>query len=55
MKMVKKSNFPAKLCMTCARLFLWRKKWAKDWDAVRYCSKKCRTQGGRVKTDSLSD
>ncbi len=55
MKMVKKSNFPAKLCVTCARPFLWRKKWAKDWDEVRYCSKKCRSQGARGQTDSSSD
>jgi hypothetical protein len=22
--------------------FEWRKKWARDWDNVKYCSEKCR-------------
>ncbi|MEX3015689.1 DUF2256 domain-containing protein [Gymnodinialimonas hymeniacidonis] len=29
--------------MTCGRPFAWRKKWAKVWDEVRYCSDKCRS------------
>ena len=33
---------PDKICETCGRPFSWRKKWAKDWDRVRYCSKACR-------------
>ncbi|WP_373280635.1 DUF2256 domain-containing protein [Methylomonas koyamae] len=28
----------------CSRPFAWRKKWAKDWDAVKYCSTRCRNQ-----------
>ncbi|WP_347832117.1 DUF2256 domain-containing protein [uncultured Planktomarina sp.] len=55
MKMVKKSNFPAKICVTCVRPFLWRKKWAKNWDEVRYCSKKCRGQVASGRTSSSSD
>ena len=23
----------------------WRAKWAKNWDAVKYCSDACRTRG----------
>ncbi|WP_346343878.1 DUF2256 domain-containing protein [Gluconobacter kondonii] len=23
-------------------MFTWRKKWAKDWDQVRYCSEACK-------------
>ena len=42
MKMVKKSNLPSKVCLVCRLPFVWRKKWAKDWDDVLYCSKKCR-------------
>jgi hypothetical protein len=33
---------PDKLCATCGRRFAWRRKWADDWDAVRYCSTGCR-------------
>ena len=25
--------------------FGWRKKWARDWDSVRYCSDACRRRG----------
>jgi hypothetical protein len=42
-KMRKKSELPAKLCAVCARPFVWRKKWAKDWADVKYCSDRCRT------------
>ncbi len=31
-----------KICRTCGRAFAWRKKWEKDWDAVKYCSDACR-------------
>ncbi|MFZ4120637.1 MAG: DUF2256 domain-containing protein [Caulobacterales bacterium] len=40
-----KSNLPQKTCAACARLFTWRKKWARDWDHVKFCSDKCRTAG----------
>jgi hypothetical protein len=33
---------PDKICATCGRPFAWRKKWAKDWPSVRYCSKACK-------------
>ncbi|MBJ6372123.1 DUF2256 domain-containing protein [Sedimentitalea arenosa] len=39
--MRKKSDLPAKICATCGRPFTWRRKWAKDWETVRYCSKRC--------------
>lgn len=29
-------------CATCGRSFQWRRKWARDWDSVRYCSDGCR-------------
>lgn len=31
-----------KTCATCGRSFAWRAKWARDWDAVRHCSERCR-------------
>jgi hypothetical protein len=34
---------PEKTCATCGRRLEWRKKWARDWDHVRYCSDRCRT------------
>ncbi|TFH68728.1 DUF2256 domain-containing protein [Gammaproteobacteria bacterium LSUCC0057] len=41
-----KPNLPSKLCPVCQRPFNWRKKWAKVWDEVRYCSQRCRGQRG---------
>lgn len=34
-----------KICASCGRAFEWRKKWARDWDQVRYCSAACRGHG----------
>jgi hypothetical protein len=42
--MPKKEHLPTKLCAACGRPFAWRKKWAKNWDDVRYCSDRCRNQ-----------
>ncbi|MBU3733303.1 MAG: DUF2256 domain-containing protein [Candidatus Fonsibacter sp.] len=39
--MKKKDQLPKKICINCNREFLWRKKWEKNWDFVKYCSKKC--------------
>lgn len=33
---------PSKPCAACGRSIEWRKKWERDWDAVRYCSDACR-------------
>ncbi|MFQ3585076.1 MAG: DUF2256 domain-containing protein [Cyanobacteriota bacterium] len=38
----KKSDLPSKMCLTCGRPFTWRKKWAKCWQEVKYCSDRCR-------------
>ncbi|MEL6102450.1 MAG: DUF2256 domain-containing protein [Pseudomonadota bacterium] len=42
--MHKKPHLPTKICAACQRPFAWRKKWARDWDAIRYCSERCRRQ-----------
>ncbi len=42
MKGVKKSDLPTKTCARCGRPFTWRKKWARDWPQVRFCSERCR-------------
>ena len=36
---------PPKTCVACGRRIEWRKKWERDWDQVRYCSKSCRARG----------
>lgn len=38
-----KPNLPQKTCPACNRPFAWRRKWAKDWDNVIFCSDACRT------------
>ncbi len=40
---MKKSELPEKICAACGRPFQWRRKWARSWDEVRYCSDACRT------------
>ncbi|MFQ3596109.1 MAG: DUF2256 domain-containing protein [Sphingomonadaceae bacterium] len=41
-RMRRKADLPTKTCAHCGRPFVWRKKWARDWDEVRYCSDACR-------------
>lgn len=41
-KMRKKADLPTKICPVCERPFAWRRKWARDWPNVRYCSDACR-------------
>jgi len=41
-----KADLPSKPCETCKRPFTWRRKWARDWDQVRYCSDRCRMSSG---------
>ena len=36
-----------KACACCGRRITWRKKWARSWDTIRYCSDACRKR--RVK------
>lgn len=31
-----------KWCGSCGRRIEWRRRWAADWDAVRWCSQACR-------------
>lgn len=38
---------PDKVCAGCGRSFAWRRAWADDWDAVRWCSDACRRRGVR--------
>ncbi len=42
-----------KVCASCGRDIQWRAKWARDWDAVRYCSDACRRRGVRGVDEEL--
>ncbi|MCH2159825.1 MAG: DUF2256 domain-containing protein [Oleiphilaceae bacterium] len=33
----------------CQRPFTWRKKWERDWEQVKYCSKRCSSEAKRQK------
>jgi hypothetical protein len=50
-KMRKKSDLPQKTCARCGLPFVWRKKWARVWDEVRYCSDRCRNERGPRKDE----
>ncbi|MDH3549002.1 MAG: DUF2256 domain-containing protein [Gammaproteobacteria bacterium] len=41
------ASLPSKVCPVCDRPFAWRRKWKKDWETVKYCSKRC--QGKRTR------
>ncbi|MCB9293655.1 MAG: DUF2256 domain-containing protein [Lewinellaceae bacterium] len=47
---MKKENLPQKDCLHCGRPFTWRKKWARCWEEVKYCSKRCRREAGQTRT-----
>ncbi|MCY7270484.1 MAG: DUF2256 domain-containing protein [Sphingomonas bacterium] len=42
-KMIRKGDLPSKTCSGCGLPFNWRKKWARSWAEVKYCSDRCRS------------
>jgi len=42
-----KASLPQKPCAACGRPMTWRKKWARSWEQVKFCSDRCRTQKDR--------
>jgi len=50
-----RDDLPTKLCASCGRRFAWRKKWARDWEAVRYCSDACKARGVRDEDRALEN
>lgn len=40
-----RGDLPQKTCVACGRPFTWRRKWARDWDQVKFCSDRCRAAG----------
>jgi hypothetical protein len=55
MKNKKKNELPVKVCTVCQRPFTWRKKWAKVWNEVKYCSDKCRSSKHLPPAAQISD
>ncbi|MFO1116611.1 MAG: DUF2256 domain-containing protein [Beijerinckiaceae bacterium] len=53
--MRRKGDLPQKVCAVCGRPFAWRRKWAKVWDEVRYCSDRCRASRGKASPASSPD
>ncbi len=37
-----KQSLPSKACTACGRAMSWRKRWARSWDDVKFCSEACR-------------
>ncbi|MBN2692555.1 MAG: DUF2256 domain-containing protein [Burkholderiaceae bacterium] len=50
-----KAALPSKPCAVCGRPMSWRRAWAKNWDAVRYCSAACRKKKGKGQLDDRHD
>lgn len=47
--MHKKPYLPEKPCLHCGLPFAWRKKWARAWPEVKFCSERCRQAHRRTK------
>lgn len=37
-----KADLPTKICEACGRPMTWRRRWARTWEEVKYCSDACR-------------
>ena len=48
-----KASLPSKLCVACGKPMTWRKSWEKNWESVKYCSERCRRQGGAANASKL--
>lgn len=42
-----------KVCVACGRTIEWRRKWANNWDDVKYCGSACRKRGVKTSDESL--
>nr|WP_299864943.1 DUF2256 domain-containing protein [uncultured Hoeflea sp.] len=47
-KHIANSEPPQKPCACCGRPIAWRRKWSRDWEAVKYRFRRCRTRSRRV-------
>jgi len=41
-----KAALPSKPCTACGRPMTWRRRWARTWDEVKFCSAACRRAKG---------
>jgi hypothetical protein len=41
-----KAGLPSKPCTACGLAMSWRRRWAKNWADVKYCSEACRRKAG---------
>ncbi|MFM0417995.1 DUF2256 domain-containing protein [Paraburkholderia aromaticivorans] len=41
-----KAFLPVKLCVVCGLPMSWRRRWARSWSEVKYCSDACRRGKG---------
>ena len=44
-----------KICASCGREMMWRKRWAGTWETVRYCSRACARHGVNRTDRALQD
>jgi len=42
-----------KPCAVCGRTIEWRKKWARTWPEVKYCSEGCRERKHQARNDTM--
>ncbi len=47
-RQVKKTFLPEKPCQCCRKPMIWRKKWERDWENIKFCSERCRREGARA-------
>lgn len=40
----------SKICIHCGRVMTYRKKWEKNWESVKYCSDRCRSEAKSSRT-----
>ncbi len=52
--MRRKGDLPSKPCLACGRPFDWRRKWAKVWDEVKFCSDRCRVDARKSASTKAS-
>jgi len=43
-----KAALPSKPCEACGRPMTWRRRWARTWEEVKYCSDACRRSKGKA-------
>lgn len=44
----RKADLPQKPCAHCGLPMVWRRKWAKVWTEVKFCSERCRREAKRA-------